>query len=463
MAMLVRAEHDLPTLRIAYRDGGRIAVRFWLVRGSSEVELVAECCASELGPLDFRSSEPATDDQFSLPSDVLYAISKQAPRLGRSDSPPDNALWLELPSPRGYLHLVPWEQLLAPLGRPLVRLPNYTVRPRAQSHTLEVALCAPWSVVSEQFDAAGTLTALARLWRATTGVPTTVHIFCDNWVFERLTALVASEERVVAHDPAQWEGGLHRASPPGNDWLEWMGWALQGHALDVVHLVGHGYLSGGRGAVAMSVTPARLAPVTGEGPDAGTGDDAGTGADAWAGDATPVGEFVGAAKLAQFVSGQGAWTFIASGAPDNYSGAALREVADALAINSPGITISHDLALDPGLTQLERVLQLVYAGRDSVETALPAISCWAHPRFVEYPEEHLMTSTGHSVMVQQATQELLVNAQTPTSVAAATRFLESLQAKWIRTDGAPDADAVAALTRVSDLVERRAVELRADS
>ncbi|WP_114907548.1 hypothetical protein [Ornithinimicrobium murale] len=463
MATLVRAEHDLPTLRIAYRDGGRVAVRFWLVRGSGEVELVAECGASELGPLDFRGGEPATDDQFSLPSDVLYYLTKQVPTLGGSASPPDNALWLELPSPRGYLHLVPWEQLLAPLGRPVVRLPNYTVRPRAQSNTLEVALCAGWSVVSGQFDAAGTLAGLARLWREATGVPTTVHVFSDGWVFERLTTLLADEEAVIAHDPARWEAGVppgdavgstHPAATADNAWLEWMGAALRGSALDVVHLVGHGYLSGGRGAVAMSVTPSRLEEQPAEGPWVGEDD--------WAGDATPVGEFVGAAKLAQFVSGQGAWTFIASGAPDNYSGAALREVADALAINSPGITIAHDLALDPDTDQLRRVLQLVYAGQDSVGTAQPGISCWAHPKFVEYPEEHLMTRSGHSVMVQQATQDLLVEAHTPTSVAAATRYLESLQAKWIRTDTGPDPDAVTALRRVSDLVERRARELRGE-
>lgn len=49
MAQLVRAEHDLPSLRIAYRDGGRTTVCFWLVQGADEPELVAQCGASELG------------------------------------------------------------------------------------------------------------------------------------------------------------------------------------------------------------------------------------------------------------------------------------------------------------------------------------------------------------------------------------------------------------------------------
>lgn len=447
MAMLVRAEHDLPTLRIAYRDGGRVAVCFWLQRGAHESHLVAECGAGELGPLDFKGGEPATDDQFSLPSDVLHALLTQVPTLGESAAPPARALWLEFPSPRGYLHLVPWEQILAPLQRPLVRLPNYTVRPRAKSQTLEVALCAGWSVVSGQFDAAATLVSLARLWGRVSGLPTTVHIFSDGWVYERLRSLVGAEEQIIAHDPGQWQPADHPAPLCGNAWLGWMGSALQGRALDVVHLVGHGYLSGGRGGVAMSVMPSRLQ----EQPET----------DDWAGDATPVGEFVGAPKLAQFVSGQGAWTFIASGAPDNFSGAALREVADALAINSPGITISHDLGLDPDTQQLARVLALVFAGQDTVDVAHPAIAAWAHPRFVDYPEENLMTSSGHSVMVQQATQDLLAGAHTPVSVAAATRYLESLQAKWVTAGDAPDPDAVTALRTVSDLIETRATELGA--
>ncbi|QDO88700.1 hypothetical protein FNH13_10465 [Ornithinimicrobium ciconiae] len=447
MAMLVRTEHDLPTVRIAYRDGGRVTVRVWLQRGGDEPHLVAECRGSELGPLDFKGGEPATDDQFSLPSDVLRALATQVPTLGDSAALPTRALWLELPSPRGYLHLVPWEQLLAPLGRPLVRLPNYTVRPRAQSQTLEVALCAGWSVVSGEFDAAGSLAALARVWRSVSGRPTTVHVFSDGWVYERLRSLVEGEEQVIAHDPGQWQAGDQHPSATGNSWLGWMGRELRGKALDVVHLVGHGYLSGGRGGVAMSMTPSRLQNQ----PES----------DDWAGDATPVGEFVGAPKLAQFVAGQGAWSFIASGAPDNYSGAALREVADVLALNSPGITISHDLGLDPDAEQLARVLTLVLTGQDTVETAHPAIAAWAHPRFVAYPEESLMTSSGHSVMVQQATQDLLAGAHTPVSVAAATRYLESLQAKWVTAGDAPDPDAVTALRTVSDLIETRATELGA--
>ncbi|HLS46463.1 MAG TPA: hypothetical protein VK045_13625 [Ornithinicoccus sp.] len=430
MAMQVRADHDLPSLRIAYRDGGREAVRFWLVRGAGELQLVAECGASELGPLDFRDGEELTDDRFSLPSDVLYRLSQQVRDLGSSPSPPDNALWLELVSPRGYLHLVPWERLLAPLGRPLVRLPNYTVRPRAASQTLEVALCASSSVTTGEFDPARTLARLARLWVTASGKPTTVHLFCDSWAHSELLELVADLDGVVVADPTRWESVAQESATFTSAWLEWICGELADKAVDVVHLVGHGHLSAGRGAVAMAVSP-----TSEEG---------------------QVAVFVGAAQLSQFVAGRGAWTFVLSGPSDNYSEAALREVADAMALNSPGISIAHDLGLDPDVEELTRVVELVFAGRDAVTVPLPGICCWAHPKFVEYPEENLITSSGHSALVQEATQRVLGAPDTPASVAAGTRYLESLQAQWIvPEDGMIDRDAVTALRRVSDLLERR--------
>ncbi|MCK0113171.1 hypothetical protein MWU75_13565 [Ornithinimicrobium sp. F0845] len=438
MAQLVRAEHDLPSLRIAYRDGGRVAVCFWLVRGGAEPELVAQCPVAELGPVDFPDEVTVTDDQFSLPSDVMYELSRRMSDLGMSDSPPDNAIWLELVSPRGYLHLIPWEQLLQPLGRPLVRLPNYTVRPQAQSPTIEVALCASSTVLGGEFDPAATLARLARLWLTMSGKRTRVHLFCDGWAHEQVAELVEGMDGVKLADPARWEEVAYPSSMVSNPWLEWIGGALEGLALDVVHLVGYGYLSGGRGAVALAATPTSRA-----------GEHA---------------EFVGAAQLAQFVAARGAWTFLVSGPPDNYSGAGLRDVADTLAINSPGISIAHDLMQDPDVGQLTRVVELVFAGKESVTEPLPGICAWAHPKFVEYPEENLITRTGHSAMVGEATREVLDAPDTPASVASGTRYLESLQAQWSASQGgAIDAEAVAALRRVSDVLERRSVELRDES
>lgn len=437
MAQQVRTEHDLPTLRIAFGDGGHTLVRFWLVRGGQEPELVAACPATELGPIDFRDGEAVTDDQFSLPSDVLYALAKAVPTLGESVAPPATALWLELVSPRGYLHLLPWEQLLAPLARPLVRLPNYTVRPRWQSANLDVVLCSSSSVPDGDFAPAATLARLARLWLDMTGLPTTVHLFCDDWAHAELASRLEGVTGAIVHDPAQWEERAHPTSMAGNAWLEWMGGVLEGRAVDVFQFAGHGYLSAGRGSLALASSPTSTRDVA-------------------PGSGAPVAEFVGAAKLAQFVAGRGAWTSIISGAADNYSGAALREVADALAINSPGISIAHDLGLDPDVDQLTRVVELVFAGKDAVTEAIPGICCWVHPKFVEYPEENLITSTGHSAMVKEWTQSVLAAPDTPASVASGTRYLESLQATWITPEaGSIDRDAVTALQRVSDLLERR--------
>ena len=437
MATRVRTEHDLPTVRIAYQDGGRETVRFWLVTGGGDPKQVAECRATALGPVDFRDDQVATDGEFRLPREVVADLSEGTRELAPSPAPPDNALWLELASPRGYLHLVPWERLLAPLGRPLVRLPNYHLRPRAQSHTLEVALCASSSVPGGRFDPAAALARLARMWLTVSGMPTTVHLFSDAWAHEQLLDLVGDQAGVVVADPSGWADVAHPVPGLNSSWLQWISGALGRRAVEVVHLVGYGHLAGGRGAVALADSP--TSPVRKHA------------------------EFVGTAQLAQFVAGRGAWTVVVSGPPDNYFGPALREVTDALARNSPGISLAHDLGLDPDLEQLARVVELVFAGQDSITGPLPGICAWAHPKFVEYPAEHLVTRTGHSAMVREVTQAVLAAPDTPTSIASATRYLESLQATWTAPGAdAVDPDARIALGRVSDLLERHSQRYRPD-
>lgn len=446
MAMIVRSEHDLPTLRVSLGRGERGAVELSVMRGRVEIGSPTGCQTVELGPTTSMPQGAVPDEAFTVPDHVMSWLAGAFERMGPSPIPPERAVWLEFPSPRGYLHLLPWERLLAPLGRPVLRLPNHTVRPQAPSAIIEVALLASSPLAKSGFDPAAQVDRLARLWRDRSGHDVHLHLFTDAAAYPRLRDLTADlGPRLHVYDPAQAERRRRRErSDPGdrssvvsNPWLTWVTDALTGHALDVVHVVAHGYLSGDRGALALASSP-----------EANTDR-------SWA-------RFVGAAELSTFLTGIGAWSLVVSGPPDNSSGMGLRELGDAIALNSPGVTATHELTLDPEADQLGHLIEMVYAGGGADLEPMPAVTCWVHPKFVEYPPEEqeslLLTSDGRSALVQGATQELLSADHTPSWVASGTRYLESLQTRWLpESPSEPvDQDAVKALESVSDLLEHHA-------
>lgn len=444
MGEIVRSEHDLPSVRISLERGERSKVSFAVLRGRAEVTAETWCTTADLG-LDPASRVP--DELFKLPRNVLDVLAEQLDGLGPASSQPENAVWLELPPPRGYLYLLPWEQLLAPLERPVLRLPNYTVRPHAPSTILEVALCASAPVAKSAFDTVGAMLQLARVWLDKAGHDVRLHLFTDMFGFDELRERVAElGPHVVAHDPQQAQGheNPERASRIGtsttvsNPWLLWIADALGGRALDVIHFVAHGYLSGDRGAVALAGSPLLNTDRS------------------WS-------RFVGAAEMSGFMARVGAWSLLLSGPNGNNSGAGLRQLADTIAMNSPGIAATHELGIDPHSGQLAELLQLVYARGGGERPSMPGITCWVHPQFVEFPaeeqESQLLTYDGRSSLVKEATQEVLAGDYTPSWVASGTRYLENLQARWLpeSTDQAVDADAVAALESVSSLLEKHSL------
>ncbi len=442
MAEKVRSEHDLPSVRISLERGARFTVSFAVRRGRAEVTAETRCTTADLG-LDRVS--PVPDHFLELPTPVLDVLSEQLEALGPASSEPENAVWLELPPPRGHLYLLPWEQLLAPLNRPVLRLPNYTVRPHAPSQALEVALCASAPLAKSAFDTAGELHRIARVWRDRAGHDVRLHLFTDAVSYQKLRHLAADlGPHAVVHDPeeAEWYERPERTSQVGtlttvsNPWLLWIADAMGGRALDVVHFVSHGYLSGERGAIALASSPVTNTDRT------------------WS-------RFVGAAEILGFQARVGAWSLLLSGPHGNYSGAGLRQLADTVALNNPGITATHELGIDPHSDQLAELLDLVYAGGGGALPPMPSVTCWVHPKFVEFPAEDqesmLLTYDGRSSLVKQATHEVLAAEYTPSWAASGTRYLENLQARWT-SESAVDADAAAALESVSSLLEKHSVK-----
>lgn len=449
MPELVRSEHDLPTIRIRLGGGGsrgRSEVEFHAFQGSTERFMVARCDPWELGlPSMSSRSEPLTDDLFRLPDEVAQNLRRAVDFLGHATMPPENAVWLELASPRGYLYLVPWERLFAQvLLQPVLRLPNHTLRPQAPSDALEIALCASSPMAKTPFDTPGELERLARLWVTRSRHRTRVHLFTDISGYSEVAQRTADlGPAVVIHDPHYADqyvapirtSRLTTSAEIVNPWLLWIRDSLHGQALDVVHFVTHGYLAGERGAIALASTPLLNTD-------------------------TQFSRFVGSAETSALLAQVGAWCLTLTGPPDNYSGAGLRELADAIALVRPGVVLVDELGLDRESTQFAATVEMVFGEGPAVTQAMPAITCWAHPRFVEYPrtpqQADLLTADGRSSLIEPATHDALASEPTPAWVAAATRYLEAQQSEWVpgtTEAGEADPDAVAALRSVSKLLD----------
>ena len=122
--------------------------------------------------------------------------------------------------------------------------------------------------------------------------------------------------------------------------------------------------------------------------------------------------------------------------------------------------MTHNIEHDADGAQLGMVLQTIFAPGSPLDRPLPAVTCWVHPQFVDYPDTYRealnLNVDGSSVFVADATKAALAESNTASWVASATRVLETQQMRWLpdSTDVEPDPAAVTALKNVADLVER---------
>lgn len=439
MAMALRTEIDLPTLRVSL-DLATSDVVFATVRGREEPAEVVRCRHDDLG-LPRSVYDRVQDDVLHVPPALVGDLRRAISRLGTSPVRPYNALWLEIPSPRGLLPVVPWERLLAPLGRPLYRLPFHPVRPRRPADGLNVAL----GVHSPSDDDVVDITA--RLVEQYRRVPRVrVHVFtgAPSWpVVDDLLAPQVADGTAIVHRPAGTGTNVHATSAPlvTNPWLTWVLGALGGGRLDVVHLVAPGHLADGRGALAL--------------PDPTSTADAG-------------GQLVESVELVELLTRVGA-VALTLGTPLSVQGTAgLREVADDVARLRPGLTAVHDLVADPGAEQLGSALRTVLSPTDTADV-LPAMTAWLNPLFVDaapgadppdrepepaWTSEMRLLDDGSSALLPAATRTAAAE-QPEAWVASAARSIEQLQMAWTPAvaDRPADPAAVEALARVARLLD----------
>ena len=391
MAMQIRSDLDLPTLRIVIdpqRTNFTEAV-FQVVRGRDTPSEVARCSLRDLGlPNTLTGLRPVDDDRLTVPPRVVAALQEAVGGLGPSPLPPESALWLEFPSPRGFLYIAPWGRLLEPLGRPLFRLPNHLVRPQAPGRTLEVAICASAPRAKSAFDPPRILEPLVTQYLTKTGRDVTVHVFTDDSWFAAVRALFNDSglPGVVVHDPAEAVGyeppsraarigtSEQRSSP----WLLWMRATMGTKPLDFVHFVSHGYLSGHRGAIAVASSPTVNTDQQ------------------WS-------RFIGSVELNTFLSQVGAWGLGLTGPYDNFSEVGLRELADAIALVRPGVTVTHSIEHDAEGGQFGLVLQTIFAPapRSTIRCRLPRAGCTRSSSNIqdEYQDDLHLNADGSSAFV----------------------------------------------------------------
>jgi hypothetical protein len=446
MPELIRAGHGLPTLRVVLErvagSGDRPEEHAVLqaVIGDQPPQVIYRCPTEALGLPDRDDTVPESD--FRLPDGAAAAVRAAVTAMDETGVSA-GALWLELPTPHGDLHLVPWERLLAPVvgDRPVLRTPYHALRPRGSQEVFQVALAATPSraALAAGVDLAALVSAYARSWVDSSHGTARVHVFVRDETVAAVRAGTAGLPGVVVHDPAATAdlagSGAGRGVSPAdlstNPWLRWMTAALAGEAVDVLHVLTYGNLgsTGGRLLLARS-------PVAGGDRDACL--------------------LAGSTPLAGALDQLGGWALVLSGLPGDPSPAGLRDLADAIAQLRPGVAVAEAVPA-AGTADFDAAVARVFGGGPAVGS-LPSLSCWVHPELVHYTAEQagelLLTPTGQSALIPPATGRVLAGESTPAWVAAGSRFLEAQQADWIGSTAAPpDPAAAEALRSVSALID----------
>jgi hypothetical protein len=332
--LLVRTIEELPTVKVSLSryDEGSVrrspAVEFEVGRGRKVLTRFT-VDQSEVGippgfdPGQYRGEEP----RFELSPHVLERMAGAG--LDRDD---EDALWLQMASPIGYLTALPWESMLRPAFRSwpvILRIPDFTLAPQRGAGPISIVLCAS-QPGGEPLDPQRLLAEIFRLrldesW----GVPATIHVFTDPRAYSFLRSRFDSEPEwssaVVLHDPRETD------REDVNSWLAWLQREMSGTAVDLVHFLAHGYVADGQPALVMAESP--TAP-----------DDR-----LW-------GRLISPGQLAACLTQLGAWAFGLSALPRNSSPLGLRMFADSVArlrpgpiLYEPGPARSHDYGAYEGL------------------------------------------------------------------------------------------------------------------
>ena len=267
-------------------------------------------------------------------------------------------LWVHLVKPYGALRFMPWERAFgSAFGHAILMLPDFVFPPpRESSDTLDVALCASAPLNAEEAHVRDALNgAIAGILKASVR-RTELHVFTDAQFYREVRAVTAlvrdSNVSVTLYDPqdaAPYAAAdvssrlVDRTGQLRSPWLLWMRNALLKHSVDVVHMVGHGYLTRDRGALLLAQSPLERTDDFRAGP-------------------------VSSVELCNFMTQLGAWGTVLTGVQDNHSPMGLRALADEIGQTRPGPVLMHTVDRDPDQAFLAQAYRLLF---DTAPSGMP--------------------------------------------------------------------------------------------
>lgn len=459
MAVFIAMENRLITLRVRVRPRERgIAAELQLVsyKSGKASELQSWWLDSAMLGLPTRLF-PQWQPTRSLPPEVTDGLRIAIDDLELAHRFP---LWLHLVKPYGFLGALDWEAaLVPPLGRPLLRLPDFLERPRENRDVLNVALVCSEPVSEPRLNPPQVLQdVVAAVLAGSRRARTSIHIFPDEVYYDRLQSTFVAEPRVAVHDPhgAQVHGVARRGGVPDDQpselqspWLKWMRDSMQGQSLDAVHFICHGFVADQRPALALAESPLSNRDRR----DA---------------------RYVGVGELAAFLTQVGAWSAVFSSPPGNYSEAGLRLLADTLAQTRPGPVLFHALGTPGPDAALQAMYGFLYAPTASPVPEQERWFAYCQPTLIAtlFAETRaapasaaLDANSGLFESVQAAQRKKRGRAaapppaagDAPSWVSAAQRYVEQ-QSLQLQRDQRGDNDDAA--SRVSSEVERTLSKLQ---
>ncbi len=187
---------------------------------------------------------------------------------------------------------------------------------------------------------------------------TAIHVFADAEAQPALKATLNGYPAfsIRIYDPAESQRNRRPGgnSPITNPWLLWIRDSLAGRSADVVHFLGHSYLSGEEGALALAESPTK-------------NDDP---------DRT---RFVWADELVAFLNATGAWSTAFTSPAENHALTGLRMLQDAIARCRPGPCLLHDMAVTQSTDALGDAYRFLYLPEWHHAPSSPGIALYLSP------------------------------------------------------------------------------------
>lgn len=280
MAMLIREEHRLPTLRLrlgsaaCQADEGELnpsgpggdeagsarpVVLSQIMHGDNAASPWVRTELASLGLTESRSGPWASDPDLGV-----TPIGGQVAALAEAGEP-GRPLWYHIAQDGAALALLPWERMFRQITPvPILRIPNFLEIPYRRAANPCVVVCASAPVgdgpyaLPQFIDAV--VGAIAEAGDRANVVPT-IHVFTDQEALPEVGLILPIPQlaprvslwRHTRTDAAR-EAGSHPAANRGK-WLNWIVDSLGGISADIVHFIGPGYLEGDRGAVVLASGP----------------------------------------------------------------------------------------------------------------------------------------------------------------------------------------------------------------